>query len=102
MIPNSRTEANTIIKVIKLLKKHSSPHLTANSIMLAPNFFHFWFSNDTLQLLTGIRPCIISSVSTNYAGSGILETTMDGMPKQIELSINIKELRAITEDKWMV
>ena len=102
MVPNSRKEADTIIEVIKQLKKHSSPSITANSIMRAPNFFHFWFSNDTLQVLTGIRPCIISDISTNYAGSGILETTMDGMPKQIEISINIKELRTITEDKWHV
>jgi len=101
MIPNSRVEADTIIKVITMLKKYSSPSLTAGSIMLAPNFFHFWFSNETLQQLTGIRPCIISDVQTNYAGSGILETTMDGMPKQIDMAITIKELRTITEDKWV-
>jgi len=102
MIPKSRKEADTIIEVIKQLKKHSSPSITANSIMRAPNFFHFWFSNDTLQILTGIRPCIISDIATNYAGSGILETTMDGMPKQIDITITIKELRTITEDKWYV
>jgi len=100
MIPNSKVEADTIIKVITMLKKYSSPTLNAGTIMLAPHFFHFWFSNNTLQQLTGIRPCIVSDVQTNYSGSGILETTMDGMPKQIDLSITIKELRTITEDKW--
>jgi len=100
LIPNSSSEANTIIDIITILKKYSSPSLTADSIMIAPGFFHFWFSNKTLQLLSGIRPCIITEVSTNYAGSGILETTFDGMPKQIDLAITIKELRTITKDKW--
>jgi hypothetical protein len=102
MIPNSKVEAEKIMTIIKLIKKYSSPTLTADSIMMAPNFFHFWFSNTTLQNLTGIRPCIITDVSTNYAGSGILEMTMDGMPKQIDISITIKELRTITRDKWVV
>jgi len=102
MIPNSAEEAETIMKIIKLLKKYSSPTLTADSIMRAPHFFHFFFSNHTLQNLTGIRPCVISSISTNYAGSGILETTMDGMPKQIDLSVRICELRTITNEDWMV
>jgi len=102
MIPNSRNEADKIIQIIKIIKKYSSPSLTADALMIAPHFFHFWFSNDTLQNLTGIRPCIITDVSTNYAGSGILEMTMDGMPKQIDLSITIKELRTITNDKWVI
>jgi len=101
LIPNSSKEANTIIDIITTLKKYSSPDLVGNAILLAPSFFHFWFSNSTLQLLTGIRPCIITEVGTNYAGSGILETTFDGMPKQIDLTISIKELRTITKDKWV-
>lgn len=68
--------------------------------MMAPNFFWFMFSNPILQDLTGIRPCVITSVATNYAGSGILETTFDGMPKFIELTIAISELRTLTQDKW--
>ena len=102
LIPNSKEEAETIMKVIKLIKKYSSPSITADAIMIAPHFFHFYFSNTTLQNLTGIRPCVITDVSTNYAGSGILETTMDGMPRQINLSISMKELRTITEDMWTV
>lgn len=100
LIPNSKQEAKDIQSIIITLKKYSSPSLDGGAIMIAPHFFWFRFSNPILQDLTGIRPCIIKNIETNYAGSGILETTFDGMPKFIELNISISELRTLTEDKW--
>ena len=100
LIPNSNDEFSKIKAIILMLKKYSSPSLHNGAIMIAPHFFWFSFSNKELQDLTGIRPCIINSISTNYAGSGILETTFDGAPKFIELTIAISELRTLTEDKW--
>ena len=100
LIPNSLEEADNIKRIILNLKKYSSPSLHNGAIMMAPHFFWFQFSNKIIQDLTGIRPCIITNISTNYAGSGILETTFDGMPKFIELTIAISELRTLTEKKW--
>jgi len=100
LIPNNADEAEDVKKIILLLKKYSSPSLHNNAIMIAPHFFLFQFSNETLQKLTGIRPCVVTNVSTNYAHSGVLETTFDGMPKGIELTIAISELRTITAEQW--
>jgi len=102
LIPNDADEANEIVKIITVLKKYSSPELTAGAFLKAPRFFHIWVANETLQKMVQLRPCIITNVSTNYAGSSILETTLDGMPKYIELSISINELRAMTISDWGV
>ncbi len=99
-IPNSKEEAKKIIEIIMTLKKHASPKLVSGAFLQAPNFFWFFFSNNTLQKLTKIRPCIIKSIDTNYSGSSVLETTLDGMPKHIILKIEIAELRAVTKDRW--
>jgi len=100
LIPNNAKEAEDIKKIILLLKKYSSPSLHNNAVMIAPHFFLFQFSNEQLQKLTGIRPCIITNISTNYSLSGVLETTFDGMPKGIELTIAVTELRALTAEQW--
>ena len=100
LIPNSEKESEDIKKIILALKKYSSPSLKNSAIMIAPRFFWFRFSNETLQKLTGIRPCIINNISVNYSHSGTLETTFDGMPKGIELSVSISELRTITSEQW--
>ena len=68
--------------------------------MTAPCFFTFTFNNETLQLLTNIRPCIITNIGVNYGASGVLESTMDGMPKFITVTISMAELRTIMNEQW--
>lgn len=103
LIPNSKAEAEKIIKIINLLKKYSSPSTienTAGALMTAPNFFTIFVSNNTLQNLLNIQPCVITSIETNYATSGILEMTVDGMPKFLTLTIGIAEVRSIEQKDW--
>ena len=100
MIPNSREEADTIINIINTLKKASSPTITLQAFLTAPRFFWFWFSNETLMKLTNIQPAIIKSVAVDYGAGGQVDVTMDGMPKFINLTLEITELRAITAEQW--
>jgi hypothetical protein len=99
-IPNNQEEAERLVEIITLLKKYSSPTQTAGLLLTAPNVFGLTFGNPKLQKLTNIRPCVISNIDVNYSGAGFLETTMDGMPKYLILSINFSEIKAITSDDW--
>ncbi len=100
LIPNNKEEADSILDIINNIKRFSSPEDQSGAFLIAPNFFWIRFSNDTLNLLTQIQPCFVTEVKTDYAGSGILETTFDGMPKQIKLEISICEIRALTQSDW--
>lgn len=99
-VPNSSDEAEQLVEIIRLLKKYSSPTETASLLLTAPHFFSVTFGNQKLQGLTNIRPCVLSSIEVNYSGSGYLETTMDGMPKNIIMSLTFNEIRAITSSDW--
>lgn len=102
-IPNSQKEANTLIDIIMTIKKYSSPTSTlAGTALLAPHVFHIEFGNDKLNRLTNMRPCVLQSIDVNYSGSGFMETTMDGMPKHIVVSMSFAESRALTSDDWEI
>jgi len=102
LIPNNKAEANTISEIIRLVKKFSSPSTDQSGvIMTAPNFFTLQLDNkNPLQALLNIQPCVVSNVSTNYASTGVLETTMDGNPKFMDLKITFKEVRAMEQKDW--
>jgi len=99
-IVNNSDETVDMINIISALKKYSSPNASNGAFLVAPNFFDFSFSNETLRNLVNIRPSIITSVSTNYAASGILDTMMDGQPKHVTLSISITEMKTLTQQSW--
>lgn len=102
-IPNSSKEAQNLIDIIMTIKKYTSPtaHL-GSTMLLAPHVLHVEFGNPKLNKLTNIRPCVLQSIDVNYSGSGFLETTMDGMPKHIVLSISLAETRALNSNDWEI
>ena len=100
-IPNSREEAMKMIQIVGMFKKYSSPTLNeSKTLMTAPNMFLMIFENDTLQNLLRMKPSVITGVEVNYASSGVLETTMDGMPKFLTMTLHISEARAMTQADW--
>ena len=102
-IPNSQEEANELIRIITVLKKFSSPtKAVGGTVLVAPNFFHLEFGNPKLNKLTNIRPCVLQSIDVNYSGSGYLETTLDGMPKHLIMSLTFAEIRSITNEDWVI
>ncbi len=100
-IPNSAEEAKTIITIINLFKRYSSPSETAGGLALsAPNFFNISFDNPVLNDLIKMTPCVITNIAVNYASTGILETTFDGMPKYMTMTMGFKEIKALTQESW--
>jgi len=100
-IPNSKKEAETIINIINVFKRYSSPSTNlGKTILTAPNFFAITFESEKLTNFLNIQPFVIKNISVNYATTGILETTLDGMPKFITMTLQIAEFRALTQEDW--
>ena len=101
LIPNSAAEAQKIIDIVLLIKKYSSPKLShGNAIMTAPNIFAITFKNNTLERMLSIKPCVVTAVEVNYASSGVLEVTYDGMPKFMTMTLHLAEVRALSQEDW--
>jgi hypothetical protein len=100
-IPNSLTEAKQMVEIIMQLKKYSAPEEFAGGIgLLAPHFFDINFGNAILNGLMNIQRCVLTSIETNYSPSGLVETTLDGMPKYITLSLTFNEIVALDSSAW--
>jgi hypothetical protein len=98
-IPSSRAEANQLLTLIAKLKKYSTP--TGNmGVLYSPHYFEISFSNEVLDNMINIQSCVISDIEVNYSGNGYMDTTVDGIPKFMKLSLTIKERRMITSDDW--
>ena len=100
LIPNNSEEAKRLVGIITTIKKYSSATKTFGLLLTAPHFFSITFGNEYLNKLTNIRPCVVSSIDVNYSSSGFMETTMDGMPKQMMLSITFLETSTLTIEDW--
>lgn len=103
LMPNNAEEAQTIEEIILLLKGASAPQrLSTSAILVAPTFFEIVFCNQTLDNLIRPRPCVLTQISVNYGPSGFIETTADGRPKAITLSLTFQEKEAMMMGDWAV
>lgn len=100
LIPNNKEEAESIFSLIILLKKMSSPELTRALFLTQPRFFHIQFGNEKLQRMINPLPCVLKQVDTNYSASGYIETTLDGSPKFIALTLTFAEIKAHEFAEW--
>jgi len=103
LMPNNFQEAKTIEEIILLLKGASAPQrLSTSAVLVAPTFFEIVFCNQTLDNLIRPRPCVLTQISVNYGPSGFIETTGDGRPKAITLSLTFQEKEAMMMGDWAV
>jgi len=100
LLPNSREEAATILKIIRTLKRFSSPETqAAKALLLAPYFCTITFNNKHLDDTTRYNDMVITGIDVGY-GVGNMEMFSDGMVKQISLSIKMVERRVNTMEDW--
>lgn len=98
-IPESKSDADTIIEIYKALKKHSSA-TKGVGFLFPPKTFSFKFSNGIIQDLMRIDHSVITNITTNLGADGNMDTFFDGMPKQITMSISIAEKLPKLEENW--
>ena len=102
LVPNNKHESKNIIKIIKALKKYSSPEIViASALMLAPHFFDIEFGNDTVDTLMGIKGVVLTNIEVNYGASGQMAYVgNDGMIKHTSLALTFAERRLSTAEQW--
>ena len=121
MVPRNKTEADIILDIVKLFRRHSMPSwgtaddkFTANqtgkndeiestATMSGESFIHvpslckftFMSGSNTNEKLPQFKPCGISKVQVNYTPDGTYATYDEGYPVATELQLNFIETKAI-------
>lgn len=103
LVPNSATEAKTIIKIMKMLRKYSLPSTMVNhAVLLSPHYFSIKFGNDTLDKAINARDVVLTGINVDYGADGGMQFLADGTPKQMTLNLTFAERKMTVENTYII
>lgn len=101
VIPRSSTEANSIMRIAYTLKKWSYPRKAGFGLALIPPArVLVEFGNPMLQTTVNPGICVIEGVTVTYEGANGISTTLDGVPRKMDIALTLKEFRQKYKDDW--
>lgn len=111
-IPESESERDQVINIIKFFKRCSSPSApkwtsetendswSSRMMMLAPMTWEVFVCNNTVNELLSFHKCVCSRVSVKYGDSKKIAMFKDGMMKQITLGLSFSECELQTSRSY--
>ncbi len=103
--PRSAEEANDVWSIIYQFRRHSAPELLAAGVMFVPpSEFEITFLRKTgggfaeNTNMPRISSCVLQDIQIDYASAGSFVTFTDGMPVQVRMRLQFKELNIITRE----
>lgn len=111
-IPESESERDQVINIIKFFKRCSSPSApkwtsetendswSSRMMMLSPMTWEVFVCNNTVNELLSFHKCVCTRVSVKYGDSEKIAMFKDGMMKQITLSLSFSECELQTSRSY--
>lgn len=111
-IPESESERDQVINIIKFFKRCSSPSVpkwscateadsfSSRIVMLAPMTWEVFVCNKTVNDLLSFHKCVCTKVSVKYGDSEKVAMFKDGMVKQITLGLSFSECELQTSRSY--
>jgi len=101
--PRNETEAKNVLNIIEQFKYHMHPEFkdTNNFLYIYPSEFDIMYYQGGLENRNLHRhtSCVLTELSINYTPNGAFTTFNNGMPTQINVTLNFRELALLTKDK---
>jgi len=108
LIPRSQSEADEIKTIIRTFKQEMTPRKGATGstgggfFVKSPNVFQIEYRTGAKPhpFLNKFKPCALTNMSVNYAGSGQYSTFNDATPVHMILSLQFQELSPIYAEDY--
>lgn len=101
--PRNEDEAKNILNIIEQFKYHMHPEFkdTNNFLYIYPSEFDIMYYQGGLENRSLHRhtSCVLTELSVNYTPNGAFTAFNNGMPTQINITLNFRELSLLTKDK---
>lgn len=101
--PRDEKEAENVLNIIQAFKYHMHPEFKDNNnfIYLYPSEFDISYYQGGKENLNIHRhtSCVLTEMNINYTPNGTFTTFPNGMPTQINVTMNFRELALLTKDK---
>lgn len=101
--PRDEQEAANVLKIIEEFKYHMHPEFKDNNnfLYIYPSEFDITYyqgggENMNLHRHTS---CVLTEMNINYTPNGTFTSFPNGMPTQINVTLNFRELALLTKDK---
>ena len=100
-VPNNAREAESIRKIIYMLKKFTLPNaLITNVALRAPYFFDVKISNGHFSNLINLNGVVCSGLTVSYGTDGAMSMFGDGVPKVTTVTMSFVERFLVTADMY--
>ena len=101
--PRNSAEAANVLDIIKTFKYHMHPEFKDdnNFIYIYPSEFDisYYTNGQVNKNIHQHTSCVLTELNINYTPNGAFTTFADGMPTQINVTMQFKELALLTKDK---
>jgi len=100
--PRSEVEASNVLEIIKTFKTHMHPEFKAGTdfLYIYPAEFDIAYYSGSQQNIALHRhaSCVLTEMNINYSPQGQFNTFANGIPTQINLSMQFRELVPMTKE----
>ena len=100
--PRSSGEAKNVLNIINAFKYHMHPEYKDSTgfLFLYPSEFDIVYYHGAEENLNVHRhtSCVLTDMTVNYSPNGVFNTFSDGMPTEISVQMNFKELTILTKE----
>ena len=101
--PRSAAEAENVMRIIYEFKYHMHPEFkdANNFVYIYPSEFDIFYYQSGVENRNLHRhtSCVLTEMNVNYTPNGTFATFENGMPQQINVTMNFRELALLTKDK---
>jgi hypothetical protein len=104
-VPKNAEEAQQILGILQTFRFHAAPEIEKSSgtigrYLIPPSEFdiQFLYKGQENTNIPKISTCVLENIDINYTSSGTWTTFDDGLPVEIYMQLNFKEVEMITKD----
>jgi len=101
--PRNANEARNVRWIIDEFKYHMHPEFkdSNNFVYIYPSEFDIFYYRDGQENRNIHRhtSCVLTDMAINYTPNGLFSTFDNGMPTQIDITLQFRELALLTKDK---
>lgn len=98
MAPRNERESLSLHNIIKTLRFHAAPELSATGFFfIPPAEFDITFFNKGVENMNILRmsTCVMERIEVDYSPTGVYSTFRNGHPVAVRLSLGLRELEPI-------
>jgi hypothetical protein len=101
--PRDADEAQNVLNIIQMFKLHMHPEFkdSSNFLYIYPSEFDIYYYQGGKENMNLHRhtSCVLTEMTVNYSPQGQFTTFDNGMPTQININLNFRELALLTKEK---